>query len=74
MGAPTEGEAMDELLSEDEVAARLKVARGTLRTWRNRGQGPAFVKAGDLLRYRVADVQAWVESRRVVPSQKVATP
>jgi hypothetical protein len=50
------------------------VARGTLRTWRNRGQGPAFVKAGDLLRYRVEDVKAWVESRRVDPSQKAATP
>jgi len=63
---------MDELLSEDEVAALLKVARGTMRTWRNRGQGPAFVKVGDLLRYRVVDVQAWIESLRVVPSRRAA--
>lgn len=60
---------MDELLSEDEVAALLKVARGTLRTWRNRNQGPSFVRVGDLYRYKTDDVKAWVESRKVTPGK-----
>lgn len=60
---------MDELLSEDEVAALLKVARGTLRTWRNRDQGPTFVRVGDLYRYKPDDVKAWVASRTVTPGK-----
>ena len=60
---------MDELLSEDEVAARLKVARGTLRTWRNRDQGPAFVRVGSLYRYKVSDVQTWLDARKITPGK-----
>lgn len=60
---------MDELLSEQELAAWLKVSPHTLRTWRNRNQGPTFVKVGDLYRYKSDDVKAWVASRTVTPGK-----
>lgn len=65
---------MDELVSEQELAAWLKVSPHTLRTWRNRNQGPAFVRAGSLYRYRVADVQAWLDARKVEPGKSGAVP
>jgi predicted DNA-binding transcriptional regulator AlpA len=51
----------------NEVAAAqllgLKVA--TLRKWRHRKQGPAFVKFGRSVRYLAADLQAFIEGSRV---------
>ena len=37
----------------------------TLTTWRSRGGGPPFVKAGRCVLYRVADLQAWLDARVV---------
>ena len=60
---------MDELVSEQELAAWLKVSPHTLRTWRNRSQGPAFVRAGSLYRYKVSDVQTWLDARKITPGK-----
>lgn len=65
---------MDELLSEQELAAWLKVSPHTLRTWRNRNQGPVFVRVGDLYRYKADDVKAWVASRTVTPGKAEEVP
>lgn len=35
----------------------------TLADWRTKGIGPDYVKVGRLIRYRQADLDAWVESR-----------
>lgn len=51
------------LLLPSEAAARLRVTVATLSKWRSRGYGPAFVRVGDLPRYREVDVVAWIESR-----------
>lgn len=37
----------------------------TLDTWRCRGGGPAFFKAGRLVRYLRSDLDEWLLSRRV---------
>jgi predicted DNA-binding transcriptional regulator AlpA len=37
----------------------------TLNTWRTLGKGPKFVRVGRLIRYRVSDLDAWLESRTV---------
>lgn len=39
----------------------------TLAMWRWKRQGPAFVKAGSAVLYRLSDVEAWEESQRVTP-------
>ena len=36
----------------------------TLVVWRYRGQGPVAVKIGNRLRYRPADVEAWITAHR----------
>jgi len=59
-----------QLLDEAAAAALLGVSRATLAVWRctHRYNLP-FVKVGRLVRYRAADVAAFIESRRVVAGQ-----
>lgn len=49
----------DEHLTSEELATRLKITPGALRIMRARGQGPAYLKIGRRVRYRLADVTAW---------------
>lgn len=54
------------VLAVDEATAAelLSVAPMTLRSWRSRGDGPAYVKAGRRVVYRVADLEGWLLERR----------
>jgi len=54
----------DVLHGEGVIAKRLACKVKTLQAWRHRGGGPAFVKVGRLVRYRVEDVESWLDSRR----------
>jgi predicted DNA-binding transcriptional regulator AlpA len=54
----------DQLLTPPEAAALLRVAERTLADWRYRGVGPRHIRySGRALRYRLSDVDAWLESR-----------
>lgn len=57
---------MDKLLTTIEVATLLGVAPETVRFWRHNGTGPPARKVGRFVRYRVADVEAWIDGRRLV--------
>ncbi|MEK4034910.1 helix-turn-helix domain-containing protein [Methylocystis sp. IM3] len=48
------------LLTEKEAAEFLSVTDRVLQAWRVRGGGPAFVKLGRCVRYRVADLEAFI--------------
>lgn len=37
----------------------------TLARWRHEGTGPRYCRSGALVRYKGADVLAWLEARRV---------
>lgn len=52
-----------QLLLADEVATLLRLKPKTLETWRYRGEGPPHVKVGALVRYRRADVNAWIAAQ-----------
>lgn len=52
-----------DLLDEARLAAKLDVSRSTLQSWRYRGCGPRFIKIGRLIRYRVADVDAYLRGQ-----------
>ncbi|MEO7937735.1 MAG: helix-turn-helix domain-containing protein [Burkholderiaceae bacterium] len=52
---------------ETAAAAYLGLKPTTLRAWRARGTGPAYYRAGKVW-YRVVDLVAWIESRRVEPA------
>jgi hypothetical protein len=52
-----------DLLTPDETARRLKVAKQTLARWRVEGKGPKFVRLngqGGRIAYRPSDVATWV--------------
>ena len=38
---------------------------GTLANWRTRGQGPAYIKVGGSIRYRMEDLERWLSQQRV---------
>lgn len=52
-----------ELIDECALAARLGVSRSTLQSWRYTGQGPRWIKLGRLVRYRSADVDAYLRAQ-----------
>jgi predicted DNA-binding transcriptional regulator AlpA len=57
------------LLDVKQAAAALSVAPATLENWRWARRGPAFVRIGlRRVRYRVADLRAWLAARTVTPS------
>lgn len=60
----------DRLLTREEAADFLRMSVWTLWYWRRRGEGPACVKISrNCLRYRWADLQAWVRTRVVRPGR-----
>ena len=60
----------DTLLDDTEVAKILKVSKKTLPVWRNRGKGPDYVKIGSAVRYRLLDVQRYIETNVCKHQQK----
>lgn len=50
------------LLTELEVADRLRVSLSCLRRWRLERRGPRFVKVGSLVRYPTEELDRWIES------------
>jgi excisionase family DNA binding protein len=48
------------LATPAEVADYLQVKEGTLAEWRYRKVGPSYIKVGHYVRYRRADVEAWL--------------
>lgn len=52
------------LLTEVEAAAILNIAPATLTAWRSKGRAarPAHCKLGGAIRYRHADIEAFIES------------
>lgn len=55
---------MDDLLTTEEVAARLRTPAATLRYWRHIGSGPAGFKVGRRVLYRAADVEDWLREQQ----------
>jgi excisionase family DNA binding protein len=51
-----------DLIDEVSLAARLGVSRSTLQSWRYTGRGPRYLKVGRLVRYRNADVEAYLRA------------
>ncbi len=57
-------EAVRDLLDEKEAAKFLDTSPGTLSVWRSTGRyNLPFVKIGRNVRYRRADLIAWLEKR-----------
>jgi excisionase family DNA binding protein len=59
---------MNEIDSAERVAEYLGVPARTLGQWRYVGKGPAYAVVGRHVRYRRADVDAWVAEHTVRPA------
>jgi len=57
-------------LTEIEAAAILGLKRGTLSNWRSQRRGPAYVRLGGgrVIRYKLAELEAFAEKYRVDPA------
>lgn len=62
--------AAKNILDEHEVAELLSVKPQTLATWRMKGIGPRYAKVGRLVRYRLADLERWMEENTVATGSK----
>lgn len=53
----------DKFLNEKELAKILNIKPETLRNWRWDGKGPIYIKLGSNVRYRMSDVQDFLDGR-----------
>ena len=54
---------MDHLLNTKELADYLGVAEATILQYRVDRNGPVYIKLGHLVRYRMSDVDAWLQAK-----------
>ena len=55
-------------LTSKQAAKYVGISEAALRLWRSEGRGPRHFKAGEkLVRYRRADLDAWIEARLSAP-------
>ena len=63
----------DALLNQTQAAARLGLAPRTLAAYRFKGGGPRYIRiSARCVRYRPADLDAWVADRVHADTGKVA--
>jgi excisionase family DNA binding protein len=66
-------EPIGRLLTVNEVAELLRCSKSSLDKWRLIGGGPRFVRVGARVRYRPADVAAYIaEQTRASTSMEVS--
>lgn len=54
----------DDLMTPEQVASALLLSLRTLAAWRSSGRNPLpYLKVGGRIRYRRADLLAWLERR-----------
>lgn len=51
----------EKLIDENQLAELTGLAVRTLQAWRYRGDGPPYMKLGSAVRYRLSDVEEWLE-------------
>lgn len=58
-------ETKDRLMDRNEVEQRYGIAKRFLEVAAVKGEGPAMVKIGRLVRYRASDIEAWIDRNLV---------
>jgi hypothetical protein len=53
------------VMNDVDAAAYLGMSPNTLRKWRTTGRGPAYIRCGRLKKYRLADLEAYIEKQMV---------
>jgi len=58
-------EAARALLTEDHLAQRWLCSKSRLQKWRSAGRGPAYLKIGSRILYRLADIEEFEQKQLV---------
>jgi predicted DNA-binding transcriptional regulator AlpA len=58
------------LLNERQAAAFLGIAVDTIRHWRLKKRGPVCIRLGGAIRYRMADLMAYIDSCPTGPASR----
>jgi predicted DNA-binding transcriptional regulator AlpA len=53
---------MSDLLNTEQAAAFVDLSVSTLEAWRKVNRGPRYLRVGRKVRYRISDLEAWVNS------------
>jgi hypothetical protein len=56
-------------LDEAAAARYLNFEPATLKSWRYRGRGPAYIRVGRSVRYRLPDLDEWQVRHRIDPDR-----
>ena len=56
-------------ICEKKAAKTMGVAVQTLRNWRHLRKGPAYIKLGRSVRYRIEDLLDFIEKNRIDPEK-----
>ena len=62
LSAPSIRRSLD-ILDEAELAMFLGIDQRTIQRWRAEGKGPAFIKAGNAVLFRLQDIREWLDQR-----------
>ncbi len=72
MGASVDAQAAEKqavLLTAEEAARVLGTSKQSLANWRFRRRGPKYFSMGKrFIRYKLADLEAWVQAHTVDPN------
>lgn len=57
------------LLDEKQASELLGVSPRALQSWRQNGRGPSYVRISSrCVRYRISDIDCWIDSRATEPT------
>jgi excisionase family DNA binding protein len=59
-----------QFLSPRELAKYLGISLSAIVAYRTDGNGPAYLKVGRLVRYRISDVEKWLDENNPTISNK----
>ena len=62
---------MKKAINEKQASIILGVAVQTLRNWRHQRRGPAYVKLGRSVRYRILDLDEYLLNRKIDPEASI---
>ena len=63
-------ELQDVFINDVEAAKILSMSPQSLRNYRHLGKGPAYVKKGRMVRYRIQDLVDFMNSGRIDPESR----
>jgi len=70
----TSAQSLGPFLTVTEVAQLLRCSASSLNKWRLIGRGPRFVRVGSRIRYRPADIAAFVAEQTRASTSSEAPP